>query len=83
MFKKMAKQNLSVKGVIPPGAFTDEIFPKSWHKKVNGKRGYSLRGLVQKKTTFFGNLSQMARPPPTPPFWDILFTKKISVYLAF
>ena len=42
----------------------------------------ALRGLVKiKKTTFFGNFSQIAETPPTPPFWDILFTKKFLVFI--
>ena len=44
--------------------------PRIWRCKK-----FFFRGLV-KKTTFFGNFSQIAGPPPYPPFWEILFTKK-------
>ena len=41
----------------------------------------ALEGMSKKKTTFFGNLSQMAGPPPL--LGHPVYKKNFSVYFAF
>ena len=57
-----------------------------WKGKKQGKNGQKsqkkLRGHVKKKNDIFWEFVPNGRtPPPTPPFWDILFTKKFLVFI--
>ena len=74
-------------GLIVLVILVNQVIPLNGYLSNSDSSKYGAfveRGLVQKKTNFFGNFSQMAGPPPPPPpFGTSCLQKKISVYFAF